>query len=196
MVRTLVCLLALMAPALTAPLTRGERDRAMSELHATRRLFLDSIAGLSEQQWKFKAGPDRWSIAEVAEHITLSEDALFSLVTKKIATMPADPAAKSEISDEDVLKRIADRSRPAQAPEFLRPTNEWPTREALAEHFKGSRDRIIGYVETTEDDLRSRTVKHPVGLIDGYQWVLLISAHTQRHVDQIKEVKQQAGYPK
>jgi len=155
-----------------------------------------SIANVTDAQWKFKPAPERWSVAEVAEHIALSEEALYNLVTKKIASMPPDASKKSEVTDEEVLKRVADRTNRANAPEFLRPANKWPTREALAEHFKASRDRTIEYVEKTSDDLRSRVVKHPVGMIDGYQWLLLIAAHTQRHVDQINEVKQSSGYPK
>jgi hypothetical protein len=32
--------------------------------------------------------------------------------------------------------------------------------------------------------------------MDGYQWILLVAGHTERHVLQIEEVKREAGYPK
>src|SRR5204863_3020741 len=38
--------LSIATPAFTETLTQGERERAMSELHATRKQFLDSVAGL------------------------------------------------------------------------------------------------------------------------------------------------------
>ena len=47
-------------------MTQEERDFAMSSLHASRKLFLDAIAGLSDAQWKFKPAPDRWSITAPA----------------------------------------------------------------------------------------------------------------------------------
>jgi hypothetical protein len=37
---------------------------------------------------------------------------------------------------------------------------------------------------------------HPVmGLLDAYQWVLLVSAHAARHTKQIEEVKTSAKFP-
>src|SRR5947209_6162535 len=60
-----------LATAFAAPLDQGERDRAMSHLHATRKMFLDSVAGLSDTQWNFKPAPERWSVAECAEHIAV-----------------------------------------------------------------------------------------------------------------------------
>jgi hypothetical protein len=35
----------------------------------------------------------------------------------------------------------------------------------------------------------------PLGDLDGYQWLLLLASHTERHVAQMDEVKGQAGYP-
>src|SRR6267378_2316111 len=86
-----------LATAFAAPLEQGERDRAMSHLHATRKAFLDSVAGLSEAQWNFKAGPDRWSIAECAEHIALSEDFIFGVVTKLVMKSTATPEKRDAV---------------------------------------------------------------------------------------------------
>ena len=35
----------------------------------------------------------------------------------------------------------------------------------------------------------------PLGDLDGYQWLLLLASHTDRHVAQMQEVKAQPGYP-
>jgi len=32
--------------------------------------------------------------------------------------------------------------------------------------------------------------------MDGYQWILLLSAHSQRHTAQLLEVKANANFPK
>lgn len=181
------------------PLTQRERDRAMSELHATRKQFLDSVAGLSEAQWNFKPDANTWSIAECAEHIAVSEDNIMQLVRKNALSSPATPEKKAEVkvTDEALLKMVVDRSQKFQAPEMLRPTHRWATQAALIEHFKGSRDANIAYIQTTQDDLRSHFAPHPVfKLLDAYQWVLLISGHSARHTAQINEVKTNPGYPK
>jgi uncharacterized damage-inducible protein DinB len=187
-----------LATAFAAPLEQGERDRAMSHLHATRKAFLDSVAGLSEAQWNFKAAPDRWSIAECAEHIAVSDDALFELLQQTMKS-PAAPDKKAEAQgkDEAILRMLPDRSVKAKAPEFLQPTRRWPDHADLIAHFKQSRDRNIAYIQTTEDDLRSHFMNHPVlKAIDAYQIMLLLSAHSERHTLQINEVKADPNYPK
>jgi hypothetical protein len=72
------------------PLEQGRRDFAMSQLHATRKMFLDATANLTPEQWRFKAAPDRWSIAECAEHIAVSEDFIWAAVQKIVAGPVAD----------------------------------------------------------------------------------------------------------
>jgi hypothetical protein len=181
-----------------APLTQGERDRAMSELHATRKLFLDSIAGLSGEQWNFKPGPNRWSVAEVAEHIAVSEQSLFEFVTGKVMKTPPVPTSpEARAQDERLLKALVDRSDRATAPPLLRPSARWNSQQALLADFTKDRDRTIAFVETTPEDLRGHSVPHPVfQSLDAYQWILLIAGHSHRHILQIREVKADPRFPR
>lgn len=183
----------------TTTLSAGERDVALKSLQASRDAFLKSIAGLSEKQWRFKPAPDRWSVAEVSEHIAVSESAIFGMVQSKIMTSPAAPEKRSEVAgkDEIVLQRVPDRSHKAQAPEFLKPTGRWATREEVTRAFEDSRQATMDYVRTTNDDLRDHFGPHPLlGPLDAYQWILLISAHSERHTKQIEEVKADPNFPK
>src|SRR3954462_13288865 len=86
----------------------------LNYMKQTREDFLKSIKGLSEAQWKYKASPERWSIAETAEHITLTEDFLRDMVKDKVMTSPAaspEDKAKANLADEDVIKMVTDRSK-------------------------------------------------------------------------------------
>ncbi len=186
-------------PPAPTPLTASEREVALNSLQATHDAFLKSIAGLSEKQWRFKPAPDRWSIAEVSEHIAVSESAIFGLVQKQIMMSPSNPDKRPEVAgkDEIVLTKVPDRSHKAQAPEFLKPTNRWATREELTKAFEDSRKATMDYVRTTNDDLRDHFGPHPLlGSLDAYQWILLISAHSERHTKQIEEVKADPNFPK
>src|SRR5947207_15592544 len=95
----LACALSF-APAFAQPLTQPERDSLLKHLQQTRQAFLDSISGLSEAQWTFKAGPDRWSIAEVAEHIAVSETTILQMVTNQIIKVPSVQRNPNPNSDE------------------------------------------------------------------------------------------------
>jgi hypothetical protein len=186
------------APA-PATLSPEEREAALQSLQATHDAFLKSIAGLSEKQWKFKPAPDRWSAAEVSEHIAVSESMIFGMVQKQVMTSPATPEKRAEakVTDEQILTMVPDRSHKAQAPEFLKPTNRWATREELMKSFEESRKATMDYVRTTNDDLRDHFGPHPLlGPLDAYQWILLISAHSERHTKQIEEVKADPNFPK
>lgn len=180
-------------------LTPEERQAAVKYLEDTRQKVLDSLKDLSDEQWKFKSGPDRWSAAEVAEHIAVSEETLLGLVTDRVMKSPAAPEKKEAAKGKDELVRnsVTNRSVKVQAPEMLRPTNRFKTREEMVKAFNASRDKTIEYVKTTQDDVRSHFMPHPVFKdLDAYQWVLLLSGHSERHSLQILEVKADPNFPK
>jgi hypothetical protein len=180
-------------------LTKDERARAIEYLKQTQKDFLASIEGVSEAQWKFKAGPDKWSIAETAEHIAVAEQTIWDLVSEKIMKSPPAPekAAEAKGKDETILTVIPDRSRKAQAPERLQPTGKWPNRAALAKDFEAVRTKEIAYVTETKEDLRNHFGDHPfLKTMDAYQWIIFNGAHCKRHTAQILEVKADPNYPK
>ncbi len=180
-------------------LTAEERTKAIQQFETTRGNFLKSISGLSEKQWNFKPAPDRWSAAEVAEHIAVSESAIAGMVKERVLKSPAAPENREQVKgkDELILEKVPDRSVKAKAPEFLQPTHRWATREELTKAFEQSRAANIEFVRTTDEDLRDHFGPHPVfGLLDGYQWMLLVAAHSARHTAQIEEVKADPNFPK
>src|SRR3954466_13618404 len=180
-------------------LTAEERKRALEYLKQTQKDFLASIDGVSEAQWKFKAAPDRWSIAETAEHIAVAEQTIWELVSGKIMKSPAAPEKRAEVKgkEETILKAIPDRSRKAQAPEQLKPTGRFATRAELTKEFESTRGKEISFVADTKEDLRSHFEEHPfLKTMDAYQWLLFNGAHCKRHTAQILEVKADPNYPK
>ena len=191
--------LVMAAPVFAQPATpeaKYDRQKAVSYLEETRAKFLKSIEGLSEAQWTFKAGPDRWSIAEVAEHIAISESTIMELIQKQMLSAPAKKPGEG-LTDEKLIAGITDRTQKAQAPEMLKPVNKWPTRDALTQAFNAARDKNIAWVKSTTEDLRAHAAPHPAfGPLDVHQWILLLAGHSARHTAQIEEVKASAGYPK
>ena len=130
------------APASQAGLKLTEKDReyAINQLKASREKFINSVAGLSEAQLKFKPAPDRWSVSEVAEHITLTEDFLFNIFSNQVVKTPATPEKERKVSDEQVQTLMSDRSRKAQAPEPVKPGKAaWPNITATMEEFEKRR---------------------------------------------------------
>jgi len=185
-------LLLLGAAAFGQGLTQADRERGVTYLEQTRDGVVESVKGLSEAQMKFKAAPERWSVAETLEHIAKAEDFIF----QKVMKAPAGPAGRDTAKiDAMVLAMIPDRSHKAQAPPPLVPTSSWTPAESL-DHFLKSRAKTIAFLESTPD-LREHAADSPLGQpLDAYEWLLFIGAHSERHTKQILEVKADPGFPK
>lgn len=183
-------------PAPQSAATQKERADAVRYLEVTRQAFLKSVEGVTEAQWKFKPSPETWSIAEVAEHIAISEGLILGMITTQMLQAP--PLKPGEgILDEKLIAMITDRSQKAQAPEMLRPVNKWATREALVNDFNAERDKTVAWLKTTTENLRGHAAPHPAfGPLDTHQWILLLAGHSARHTAQIEEAKTAAEYPK
>ena len=196
--RYLACValtLALVSSALAQ--TQAEKDKALQYLESTRQGVMDATKGLSAAQWNFKSAPERWSVAEVMEHIAAAEDFIRGNITENVMKAPARPATEDvKALDDIVVAKIPDRSVKAQAPEPLKPTNRFGSPEASLKHFLESRQTTEAFL-TSHNDLRDHATDSPLGKkLDAYEWILFLTAHSQRHTKQMLEVKADPNFPK
>ncbi len=179
-----------------AELTEAERKFAVDHLIKTRDDLINSVKGLSDAQLNFKPAPDRWSVLECVQHIALTSQGLFGFVQQTLRT-PNDSAFKPTVTDEQFIGMVEDRSHKAQAAEPFKPIHApYKTLDETLNAFNAGRDSLINYVQTTHDDLRAHIAVLPFAKIDAYQAILLISAHTNRHMQQLNEVKADPNFPK
>jgi hypothetical protein len=177
-------------------MTEKDRELAIAQLNASREKFIASVSGLSEAQLKFKSAPERWSIAEVAEHITLSEDLLFNTLTEKGLKSPLTPDKERKFTDEQILAMVTNRGTKFPAPDPLKPAGKWSSVDETMKEFDKRRARTLDLVKTTKADLRSHFVQFGAAEIDTLQWTLFLSGHCERHTAQINEVKADPNFPK
>ena len=182
----------------TAGLTEAERNTASKFLNETEEGVLKSIEGLSEAQLTFKPAPDKWSVEDCVKHIAASETMLWKMTEDNI-NGAANPEKRTDIkwSDEDVMKNIEDRSQKKKTFAPLEPQNTgFKTLADAVTSFKENRGKLIDYVKTTDKDLRNHVATLQVGSFDCYQMILFIGAHSNRHMQQINEVKADPNFPK
>lgn len=178
----------------TAPVS--DQAALVAQLKRTEARFLASVEGLSEAQWKYKPAPDRWSIAECAEHITASEPFIRKMAAESMKSELAADSAGTTNQDQKILTFLVDRSTKFKAPEPLIPTNRFSTPAAATEAFRKERAETIA-AASADVDLRTHGSKHfALGPLDSYGWFLFLSAHSERHPLQIDEVKTDPGFPK
>jgi hypothetical protein len=178
-------------------------EQARQYFAFTRKRIEEATAGLTDEQARFKPAPDRWSIAEILEHLAIAHDRVEVRVFDQFPKAPAPAASRdSHMLDALILEKIPDRSRKATSPEFAVPKGLVTPKEAL-DRICRSYQRLAEFLESTPD-LREHILESPPlnfttsgahTTADGYQWALTAAAHDERHVRQILEVKADPRYP-
>ena len=99
-----------------------ERAHLIKLLQDSQKEYLSYVEDVSEAQWNWKPGQDRWSVGETAEHILLAEGRLFSAMERALAALPTPDWEKSTAGKAALLERaLLDRSHKAVSPESIRP---------------------------------------------------------------------------
>ncbi len=174
-------------------LTAEQMGEVSRHLSATRDAIIALVAELSIAQWNFTPASDTWSIAEHLEHIALIEGRVHVI----IANMGNAPAASSAVNrsemDELIVNEVPKRTTKVKAPAPVYPAGCWTGVEAL-QCFLANRAQTMQLLDAPL--LRGRVWPHPLfGPWDGYQWLLATAAHTERHIQQIREVKADPDFP-
>jgi hypothetical protein len=180
------------------PLTKEEREKATTLLKDTETGVEKAIAGLSEDQLQFRASDSTWSVEGCVKHIAITEQMLWQTVEQALAK-PVNPEKRSSIkaTDEQVVQMIESRAQKVKTMDPMKPENTpFTSTEDALKSFKENREKLINFVNTTQEDLRNRVIEFPFASFDAYQVILFIAAHSNRHTQQIDEVKAQAAFPK
>jgi uncharacterized damage-inducible protein DinB len=175
-------------------MTPAERQKAAAYLEETRDNLLRAAKNLSPTQLQYKPAPDRWSVAECLEHVTLVENLVLGNINNALQQAAGSP--KPDMGDDALVRMVTDRSGRAMAPERIVPTGRRPCDELLDE-FEAARKRTAEFLVSTNAPLRQYAFPHPrFGQVDCYQWVLLVAGHGDRHRQQVEEVIAHAGFPR
>lgn len=173
------------------PLAAGERQRVLAHLEMTEAWLLSEIDGLSDAQLAFRMTPDSWSIKDVVEHLAIAEPQYWQQLQE---SLQQPLGFKSDTTDATILWYGIDRTNRQTTGEARVPKGQFASaREALAAVRK-LRVTMTEFARDTQEDLRGRELKG--GTMDVYQWLLMISTHSQRHLLQIREIKAHSSYPR
>jgi hypothetical protein len=165
--------------------------RQLDEHRAALRAAVEAVPATRRET---RAVADRWSVAEVLEHLTRVEEQITRLLASKLSeaqltgTLEPEPET-GPLTDNIDRDRILDRSRRITAGERVLPRGGMDAAAALAALEKtraNLRDLVITY-----DGMAIGAVAHPhpvLGIINGYQWVDFIGIHEARHTAQIREL--------
>ena len=186
-------LVAVASSAAAGPMTVGERQRLVAHLEMTEAWLDSEVNGLSDAQLKFQMTPESWSVEEVVMHLAIAEPQYWNDFKTSLAK-PANPEFKPQSTDAGMLWYGIDRTQRTTTGDARVPRGQFPTMAASLASFKKLRMEMMKTAKDTQEDLRGR--QYLTASQDLYQWFLMISTHSQRHILQIREVKAHKNFPK
>ena len=178
--------------------TEADRQYLVDNLTRSRDELIRETKDLTKEQWSFKETSDRWSINQIVEHIATWELLMTHDVSRMITSGPQPALAGQARPDSTYLGFIMEE-HPHITTEHTKPfTYTVPQglndlKNNMAWLLK-MRNESIGYVAATQEDLRMYFMK--AGGSNIHQRYITIFGHLDRHLRQIKKVKQHPGYPR
>ncbi len=169
-------------------LSSAERSALLDLLSRGERELEELVASTPDELWATKPAPDRWSVAEVVEHLGAAEPFLFGLLQQTLAA-PVDPdwaQVEGALAADKFVGMLQDRSQKFQAPEPIQPKGGLTRAEALA-RFAGARAVTAEFVRRTGDPIQKHVAALPFGKMTGHQLLTMIAGHNLRHNAQIRE---------
>ncbi len=162
------------------------------ELTRVRGEFERAFAAIPADRVHHSPADGVWTPAQLLWHLAKTERGVARLLERLDAalgpmdTVPPGPAVR------DVLKLLdqygfKDRSRKLNAPEGLRPPS---TVDVIAEkgRLADGRQQLFDIARVSGPRLALLRYDHPFfGAFDGFQWVLMVARHEERHILQLHE---------
>ncbi len=174
-----------------------KRQFVLERLASSEARLLGLVEGLSPAQWGFQEAAERWSTAEIVEHLVVFEGFITDAVTNALKG-PAEFEKMSLAGAKEplVLGLAESRGTKLKAREATRPVGRWMDGAELMAEFRKARARTIAFAAETECDLRGHFFPHiAFGDLDCYQWLVVLSQHTLRHCLQIEEILGDSRFP-
>ena len=166
-------------------------EHVFSRLDRARAALRAAVDTVPESARTVKPAPDRWSAAEVVEHLSIVERIFGERIEKAIQARAAglDRETADRVTLPDLIEtRMADRVNKRNAVEAVLPTGL--SCDAAWAAFERGHERVRAAVVAADGlALGDVTVDHPFfGTLTIYQWIELMAAHEARHTEQIREI--------
>jgi len=188
-----VCLLTV--PLFAAPMSTEDREHLLVHFEMTTQMLAEQVRGLSPKQLEYKASPDRWSIREVVSHLAVAEPDYWRDLQKALKASPDMKDKKSTATDADILWYGIDRVVHTKTGGGHEKVDTYKDLGDALGKFQALRATMIEYIKTTDVDMRAHSFGNQE-VIDCWQWMLEISTHAERHIQQVREIKNDLNFPR
>ena len=161
----------------------------LDDHHAELRRAVDTVPAVLRAR---RPAADRWSVANVLEHLTIVETHVVQglsrqLADARVAGLPQ--ASDATVVDAAQVARYLDRQRRLVSGAASQPTGHVGSEEAWAalDAIRASTRTLV--IETDQIGVEAIALPHPMfGPLDFYQWIVFLGGHEGRHARQVLEI--------
>jgi uncharacterized damage-inducible protein DinB len=171
-------------------------EEVINYLDTERTALRDAVERVSPELRNQQPGADRWSVAQVLQHLLIIEKRIGLGMTKWVTDARRGgigaEAETASVMNSLPLQLITDRSQRRNSPEEVRPSGDIDAESAWAA-LQQSRASLRAAFLAGDGLALSQVIQpHPVlGPINLYQWMLFVGSHEIRHTAQVIEIAEQ-----
>ncbi|MCU0864829.1 MAG: DinB family protein [Planctomycetes bacterium] len=162
----------------------------LEQSHAELRAAFDAVPEAQREQ---PQAADRWSAAQVIEHLAHTATGIATLLSRGLRKLERD-GLRPATDEAPVLPtidaaRLLDRAQRVQAPATVQPKHGLTAQQAW-QALDDSRRMLIEALRAGDGiDTSSIKAPHPaLGELDFHQWIAFVGLHERRHAAQLREV--------
>ena len=158
-------------------------------LVAKREQLLKRLDSLESGVLSFKAGPDKWSIVEVVEHLVIAEDDLIAQLTEEGHSPVLDIESRSAKKYQTVIK-VMERDIEVDVPhESMEPRGRVAL-EDLLHQWHDIRKTLLGLLAgIKKEKIHAMIYRHPyAGPLDISETLHFFEVHYDNHMRQIDRI--------
>ena len=188
--------------------TKDEQQLIISELNRTTNEIQREIESITGDQWNYHEDTTRWSIAEIVEHLEMQNQLHYREISV-ISNAPQNLQFRAITKGKDeYFSNYSTDTTLGKAKWYLEPQNRYFTKKDGEAAFYKVRGELTKLIKQTKIDFRKQFTfrvsvegkeisELKIGQVrDLHQLLLTGIAHTDRHLKQIRKIKQHQGYPK
>jgi hypothetical protein len=152
-----------------------------------RHTLLQDLGSLSTDKLYFKAGPDKWSVVEVVEHLVIVEDDLIKQISTQVQSF--DRESRSPEKYKTVVK-VMERDIPVDVPDESMEPQGRLTLEELLSHWDGLREKLQEFLAGINSENKDNLVyRHPfAGPLDISETLHFVDIHFDNHMRHINRI--------
>jgi hypothetical protein len=177
-----------------------EVEKLISDVKAARQRVVEAVRHLSSEQGAYKLSPDRWSVAEILEHLVLAEQGGINLMWKAAdGFRKGKPVWKGESPNRGlIIEKVIEKTWKSKekAPESATPRTGGPIQYWIA-----ALDTCQPQLQELGMELKSLNLSEIIyphflsGPLDARQRLEFLRFHLDRHLKQIEALLEDPGFP-